>query len=139
MHFLIKQRLKMNISQHLTQIAIKALTDNKAQDIVEIDVSKLTPTFDAMVICTATSTRHATSLAKKIIEATKEAGIRPLGMEGEKFGEWVLIDLCDVIVHIMLQAQRELYHLEKLWMVTESAKNTKKIKIPEAVKRKRKK
>ena len=129
----------MNITKQLVQISMNALSDNKAQDIVEINVSKLTPSFDVMIICTATSTRHAIALSKKIIEATKEAGIRPLGIEGDKFGEWVLIDLCDVVVHIMLQEQRELYHLEKLWMVTEkiNLKKQKKIKIPEAVKRKK--
>lgn len=124
-HNFIIQGLRMNIAKQLTQLAINTLADNKAQDIVEIDVSTLTTSFDIMIICTATSTRHATSLAKKLIDATKEMGIRPLGTEGEKFGEWVLIDLCDVVVHIMLQEQRELYHLEKLWMITENAKRKK--------------
>ncbi len=109
----------------LTELVVKTLADNKAQDIVELDVTKLTSSFDKLVICTGTSTRHTSSLAKKVIDAVKQSGVKPYGMEGERQGEWVLIDLCDIVVHVMLQEQRELYHLEKLWMITESIKKQK--------------
>jgi len=112
----------------LAQRVKKVLSDNKALDMVEMDVSTLTTSFDTMIICTATSTRHAKSLSKKLLDALQKANIQPLGVEGEKFGEWILIDLSDVIIHIMLQPQRELYHLEKLWVVTERLHHTRRQK-----------
>ena len=95
------------------------LEDSKALDIVVLDVKKLSNTIDAMIIATATSSRHAQSVAKKLVDAIKTAGMRPLGVEGDTFGEWILIDCYDVLVHVMLKEQRELYNLEKLWSVTE--------------------
>lgn len=102
------------------------LDNNKALDITAIDVKKLTSTIDAMVIATATSTRHAQSVAKKLVDALKAAGVRPLGVEGETHGEWILIDCNDVLVHIMRQEQRDLYNLEKLWCATEERLKHKK-------------
>lgn len=93
----------------------KQLEDNKALNIVELNVKKLSDSTDIMIIATGTSTRHVQSISKKLITAIKEAGVRPLGVEGEEFGEWVLIDLGDLIVHVMLQSQREMYNLEELW------------------------
>ena len=100
----------------------KQLEENKANNIVDLDVTSLTQSFDAMIIATGTSTRHVQSIAKKLITAAKESHISILGVEGEPYGEWILIDFGDVIAHIMLQAQRDLYQLEKLWAVSEQFK-----------------
>lgn len=113
----------MNL-QDLLSFVKKQLEDNKSDNIVELDVQSLTQSFDFMVIGTGTSTRHVQSIAKKLIAAAKEADISILGVEGETHGEWVLIDLGDVVVHVMLKSQRDLYQLEKLWMVTEQFKKS---------------
>lgn len=111
----------MNIKE-LVAFVKKQLEDNKAQNIAELDVTPLTQSMDCMMICTGTSTRHVQSIAKKTTNAAKEAGVRPLGIEGELHGEWVLVDLGDLVLHVMLKEQRELYNLEKLWTVTERFK-----------------
>lgn len=100
----------------------KTLEDHKAQNIVALDVRPLTDIMDVMIVCTATSTRHAKTLADKLIQASKMAHRPPLGVEGENEGAWVLIDLEDVVVHIMLERERDYYHLEKLWAATENLK-----------------
>lgn len=106
----------------LLQFIKTQLEDNKGDNIVELDVKSLTQSFDTMVICTGTSTRHVQSIARKLIAAAKEANIPMLGVEGETFAEWVLVDFGDVVVHVMLKSQRDLYQLEKLWTVTEQFK-----------------
>ncbi|MGB0221205.1 MAG: ribosome silencing factor [Sinimarinibacterium flocculans] len=103
----------------LTKLAIGALEDLKGQDIKLLDVRKLTTVTDTMVICTGTSNRHVSSLAQNVAEVSKKAGFRPMGVEGKDTGEWVLVDLGDVVVHVMQSQARAHYQLEKLWAVDE--------------------
>ena len=105
----------MNGSKKLLKIILDNLSDHKAQDIVNLDVRKLTDITDYMVICSATSSRHVQTLTKHLITGVKQQGIRPLGVEEDPAGNWNLIDLEDVIVNIMLPETREFYALEKLW------------------------
>ena len=111
----------MNLDQ-LSEIVTTALDDNKAVDVKTIDVRKLTSITDYMIICSATSTRHAKTIADKVLRATRDHGIKHIGVEGEADSDWVLIDLSDIVVHIMLPSAREFYSLEKLWTVTEKAR-----------------
>lgn len=105
-------------AQNLSAIVIAALDDNKAQDIVELDVSAQSSLTDRMIVCTATSSRHAKSLADKAWVAAKQAGIIPIGQEGDDTSGWYLLDLDDVIVHIMLAETRSYYRIEDLWKLT---------------------
>ena len=93
----------------------------KAKDVVEIDVRGRTSVTDHMVIVSGTSTRHVKSIADEVTRFAKKLGVMPLGVEGEREAEWVLVDLGDVIVHVMLPRVREFYALERLWTVGEPA------------------
>lgn len=112
----------MNI-QDLEKEILLALEDAKAKDVINIDVRELTSITDIMVICNGTSRRHIKTIADHVIERSKQSGVKPLGVEGEKFNEWVLIDLGDIVVHIMMPEAREFYSLEKLWANTEAFRN----------------
>lgn len=101
----------------LSQIAVAALEDVKGQDIKVLDVMKLTTITDTMIICTGTSNRHVKSLADSVIQSAKDNGHRPVGIEGLEQGEWVLVDLGGVVVHVMQVQARAFYQLEKLWDV----------------------
>lgn len=102
------------------QLVINALEDLKAEDITMLDVTEKTSVTDWLVIATGTSSRHVKSIANNVITEIKKAGNPPLGIEGEDDGEWVLVDLGDIIVHVMQKQAREYYDLESLWSVAQS-------------------
>lgn len=99
----------------LQTTVVNALEDMKARDVVVLDVRGVTSITDSMVIASGTSDRHVRSVAENVVEKCREQGHRPLGVEGLKDGEWVLVDLQDVVVHVMLPKVRDFYNLEKLW------------------------
>ena len=99
----------------LQSVILDALADMKALDVKVLDVRGLTDIADTMVIASGTSDRHVRSVAQRVIEKTKQSGFRPHGVEGQQDGDWVLIDLSEMIVHVMLPRVREFYGLEKLW------------------------
>lgn len=94
-----------------------AVEELKARDVVEIDVRGKSSVTDYMVIASGTSTRHVKSIADEVVKFSKNLGVMPLGVEGEREAEWVLVDLGDVVVHVMLPRVREFYALERLWTV----------------------
>jgi len=102
----------------LKALILGALDDMKALEVKVLDVRGLTDIADYMVIASGTSDRHVRSVAQRVVERAKEAGFRPHGLEGLKDGDWVLIDLNEMIVHVMLPRVREFYGLEKLWDMT---------------------
>jgi iojap-like ribosome-associated protein len=107
-------RSELLTSVQLNALVIAALEDLKGQDIVSLDISPLTTIADYMVVVTGTSNRHVKSLADEVLKRGKEAGLE-VRIEGQEQGEWVLLDLGDVIVHVMQAATRKLYDLESLW------------------------
>ncbi len=102
-------------SEQLCTLIVDALDDIKAQDITKLDVRKMTSVTDYMIVASGTSNRHVKALVENVAEKAKEAGHKPIGVEGEEGGEWVLLDLQDALVHVMLPKVREFYNLEKLW------------------------
>jgi ribosome-associated protein len=108
-----------------TDELVKVVTDElnlrKGDNVTVIDVKDRTSVTDFMIIVTSTSTRHANALCGYVSEKIKELGVRPLGQEGEQGSDWVLLDLGDIIVHIMTEQSRNLYQLEKLWSLNTRA------------------
>ncbi len=102
-------------SDQLTQYVISDLTELKAMDIEVMDVRPVTDVTDFMIVASGGSHRQVLAIAENVVRRAKERGKRPLGVEGEQHREWVLVDLCDVVVHVMLPEVRALYRLEKLW------------------------
>lgn len=111
-------------AEQLQQLVVSALEDFKALDILVIDVSDYNPLTERMIIASGTSTRHVKSMADNLIIKAKTKGNPPLGVEGQREGEWVLVDLNDVIVHLMLPQTRAFYNLEKLWEASASHRDT---------------
>ena len=107
-------------SEELCELVVAALDEIKAQDIVRLNVRDMTTVTDWMVVASGTSSRHVQALVDNVIEKAKAAGVRPTGVEGESGGEWVLLDLQDALVHVMLPKVREFYNLEKLWSISPS-------------------
>ena len=103
--------------QALLEQVHAALAEMKSKDAVEIDVRGKTSIADFLVVVSGTSTRHVKSIADEVVKFAKKCGVMPLGVEGEREAEWVLVDLGDVIVHVMLPRVREFYALERLWTV----------------------
>ena len=102
----------------LRELVITALEDFKAIDIQTIDVSEQNPLTELFVIATGNSSRHVKSMAENLVVRAKAAGSPPLGVEGQRQADWVLVDLNDVIVHLMLPQARAFYNLEKLWQAS---------------------
>ena len=99
----------------LRDLAIATLEDAKAKDIQVIDLTDRSTFADFMIICSGSSSRQVKAAAERVALRAKAAGVRPFGVEGSEEGEWVLVDLCDVVVHVMLPHTRAFYNLEKLW------------------------
>ncbi len=110
-----KKVAKPRTKPTLREIVLDALADMKAVDVKALDVRGLTDITDTMVVASGTSDRHVKSIADRVVQRCREAGFRPFGLEGERDGEWVLLDLNDVVLHVMLPRVRQFYSLEKLW------------------------
>ena len=106
---------KQLVTESVRELVDEVLDDLKAEAIVWLDVRHLTSVTDLMVIATGRSNRHVRAVAETLLEQSKARGLKPLGVEGLDGGEWVLVDLADVVVHVMLPKVREFYDLEKLW------------------------
>ncbi len=106
-------------TEQMKEWVITALEDLKAQDIQVLDVRGMTSITDLMIVASGTSDRHIKALADNVVEAVKKHGVQPIGVEGESSREWVLVDLGDIILHVMHPQTRAFYNLEKLWTVGE--------------------
>jgi len=111
----------MNLIE-LNKLITHTLEEGKAVDITEIDASKMTDICDSIIICTATSGRHAKSLEHKLVEAAKEHSLRPLGTKENSDETWALVDLGQTVVHILLAETRAYYKLEQLWDLTSACR-----------------
>ena len=113
-------KAKLSI-EDLRKLILTALDDLKAVDIVELDVKGRTSVTDLLIIASGTSSRHVKSIASNVAVEAKRQGSQALGVEGEEQGEWVLVDLGDIVVHVMQPHVRQFYDLEKLWNFDGSA------------------
>jgi ribosome-associated protein len=103
--------------KQLTVIVNEALEEVKGKNIITLDVTDISAVMDTVIVVSGSTNRQVKALSNAVIEASKKAGFQPLGVEGMDGGEWVLVDLIDVVVHIMQPAVRDFYALEKLWSV----------------------
>lgn len=113
----------MNLEQ-LQDLVLQSLEDYKALEVATLDVRDKTDITDLMIICSGTSKRHLQTISEQLVKRAKDNGITPTGVEGEDSGEWILVDLTDIVVHIMMPSAREFYSLEKLWSTTERHRET---------------
>ena len=124
-----------------TQQWIQNVLENaKTQNIAVLDVRKISDFTDYMVIATGTSNRHVQSSADKVMETLRDHGVRRVGIEGKRLGDWVLIDFGDVVVHIMREQTRDFYNLEKLWSDAkriEAGENRETVRKPRATRKKK--
>jgi len=102
-------------TEQIKALVITALEDIKAKNITLLDVRGRTSVTDWMIIANGTSSRHVAAVAASVEEKAKHSGLQPLGVEGRGSSDWILIDLVDVVVHVMTEAAREFYDLERLW------------------------
>jgi ribosome-associated protein len=102
-------------SSELLDFVVEKIDDMKGRDVVKLDVQKKSTITDYMVVCSGNSKRHVQSIGETVYLEAKNNGINIIGMEGKQFGEWVLVDLGGVIVHVMQESTRDFYQLEKLW------------------------
>ena len=116
----------MNLEK-LAELIIETLEDNKATNILTLDVRELTSVTDLMIIASGTSSKQVTAIAEKLIEKAKKNNVPPYGSEGKEYGEWVLVDLGDIIVHIMHPTTRAHYQLEKLWSLADDSDSAQQI------------
>jgi ribosome-associated protein len=110
----------------LRNAVITALEDKKAKDILVLDVRKLTSLFDYVVIASGDSNRQTKALARNVQDKLKEIGAHVYGVEGEQTGEWVLVDLGDIVVHVMQPTVRQYYNLEELWTAAKKVPKPRK-------------
>ena len=108
-------------SAKIADLATAVLEDMKATDIVRLDVRHLTSLMDYMIVASGRSDRHVRAVADALVEKCKAAGVEIVGREGQEAGEWILIDLVDVVVHVMLPRTRDFYELERLWDISRPA------------------
>lgn len=111
-------------SEELKHFTVTALDELKAVDIRVLDVREMTSVTDFMIVASGRSGRQVKALGDNLVRKAKQEGHAPLGVEGERQGEWILVDLCDVVVHIMLPEVREFYQLEKLWSILDTKRET---------------
>jgi ribosome-associated protein len=110
--------------EQLRDLVVLALEDMKGVNVRALDVRGSTPLTDFMVIASGNSDRHVKALASSVLDKAREAGVKPMGVEGEQEGEWVLVDLRDVVVHVMRSQVRDFYNLEKLWSMQASGEGS---------------
>ncbi len=113
--------------EHLEKLVIDTLEDNKATDIIVLDMENISSFADLMIIASGSSSKQVTSIAEKLIEKAKKKKIPSYGSEGKDYGEWVLIDLGDIIAHIMHPTTRAHYQLEKLWSPMDDSESAQRI------------